>query len=64
MVYAKKIKCRLQLVYEDVTAYIDDLIIINKNYEDQLNKTKLGSKNLKAAAFKINAEKSFFARDY
>ena len=51
-------------VLEYVRAYIDDLIIIsNGNFEDHLNKVKIDSKKLKAAGFKINAEKLFFARD-
>ena len=49
---------------EYVRAYIDDLIIIsNGNIEDHLNKVKIVLKKLKAAGFKINAEKSKFARD-
>ena len=49
---------------EYVRAYIDDLIIIsNGNFEDHLNKVKIVLKKLKAAGFKINAEKYFFARD-
>ena len=49
---------------EYVRAYIDDLLIIsNGNFEDHLNKVKIVLKKLKAAGFKINAEKSFFARD-
>ena len=47
---------------EYVRAYIDDLFIIS-NVEDHLNKVKVGFKKLKAAGFKINAGKSFFARD-
>ena len=49
---------------EYVRAYIDDLIIIsNGNFEDHLNKVKIVLKKLKAADFKINAEKSIFAKD-
>ena len=49
---------------EYVMAYIDDLGIINDgNFEDHLNKVKIVLKKLKAADFKINAEKSFFTRD-
>ena len=49
---------------EYVRAYIDVLLISsNGNFEDHLNKVKIVLKNLKAASFKINAEKSFFARD-
>ena len=41
-------------------AYIDDLSIIsNGKFEDHLNKVKIVLKYLKAAGFKINAEKSF-----
>ena len=39
------------------------MIISNSNFEDHLNKVKILSKKLKAAGFKINAEKSFFAKD-
>ena len=49
---------------EYVRAYIDDLLIIsNGNFEDHLNKVKIVLNKLKAAGFKINAEKSFFAKD-
>ena len=49
---------------EYVKAYIDDLlIIINVNFEDHLNKVEIVLKQLKAAGFNINAEKSFFARE-
>ena len=45
-------------------AYIDDLLIIsNGNFEDHQNKVKILLKKLKAAGFKINAEKSFFAKN-
>ena len=51
-------------VIEYVIVYIDDLLIIsNGNFEDHLNKVKIVLKKLKAAGFKINAEKSFFTRD-
>ena len=47
---------------EYVRAYIDDVLIIsNGNFEDHLNKVKIVLDKLKAAAFIINAEKSFFA---
>ena len=50
---------------EYVRAYIDDLLIIsNSNFQDHLNKVKIVFKKLKAGGFKINAEKSKFARDY
>ena len=44
---------------------VSDLLIISYgNLEDYLNKIKIVLKELKAAAgFKINAEKSSFARD-
>ena len=49
---------------EYVRAYIDDLLVIsNGNFEGYLNKVKIVLKKLKAAGFKINAEKSKFARD-
>ena len=49
---------------EYVRAYIDDLLIIsNSSFQDHLNKVKIVLNKLKAAGFKINAEKSFFARD-
>ena len=45
-------------------AYINDLLIIsNGNFEDHLNKVKVVLKKLKPAGLKINADKSFFARD-
>ena len=48
---------------EYVRAYIDDLLIINKNiFEDHLNKVKIVLNKLNAIGFKINAYKSFFAR--
>ena len=49
---------------EYVRAYIDDLLIIsNSSFQDHLNKVKIFLNKLKAAGFKINAEKSKFARD-
>ena len=49
---------------EYIRAYIYDcLIISNGNFEDRLNKIKTVLKKLKAAGFKNNSEKSFFARD-
>jgi len=49
---------------EYVRAYIDDLLIIsNSSFQDHLNKVKIVLNKLKAAGFKINAEKSKFARD-
>ena len=47
-----------------VRTYIDDLLIIsNGNFQDHLNKVKIGWNNLNVAGFKINAEKLFFIRD-
>ena len=44
--------------------YIDDLLIIsNKSFEDQINKLDKVLNKLKQKGFKVNAEKSFFARD-
>ena len=44
--------------------YIDDLLITsNGNFEDHLNNVKIVLKKLKAADFKINAEKLFFAKE-
>ena len=49
---------------EYVKAYIDGVLIIsNGNFEDHLNKGKIVLKKIKAANFKVNAEKLFFARD-
>ena len=49
---------------EYVSAHIDVLLIIgNSDFEDHLNKAAIVSMKLKAAGFKINAEKLFFARD-
>ena len=49
---------------EYVRAYIDDLLIIsNSSFQDHLNKVKIVLNKLKAAGFKINAEKLKFARD-
>ena len=43
---------------EYIRAYIDDLLIIsNDTLEDLLNRIKTVLKKLKAAGFKINAEK-------
>ena len=47
-----------------VRAYIDDSLIISiGNFEDHLNKVKIGLNKLNTAGFKINAEKLLFARD-
>ena len=49
---------------EYVKDYIDDLLVIsNGNFEDHLNKVNIVLKKQKAADFKINAAKSFFAID-
>ena len=49
---------------EYVRAHIDDFLIIsNGNFQDHLNKVNIVIKKLKAAGFKINAEKSFPVRD-
>ena len=49
---------------EYIRAYIDDLLIFsNGNFEDHPNEVKIILNKLKAAGFKINANKSFFARD-
>ena len=46
-----------------VRAYIDDLLIIsNGTFEDHLQKISKALKILQKAGFKINAEKSFFAK--
>ena len=46
-----------------VRAYIDDpLIINNKSFEDHINKLDNILSKLKQKDFKVNAEKSFFAR--
>ena len=39
------------------------LIICNGNFEDHLNTIKIVLTKLKAAGFKVNAKKLFFARD-
>ena len=49
---------------EYVRTYIDDLLIIsNESLEDHLDKVGKVLKKLQAAGFKVNAEKSFFAKD-
>ena len=49
---------------EYVRVYIDDLLIIsNGNFEVHLNKAKIVLYKVKPVGFKINAEKSFCARD-
>ena len=46
-----------------IIAYIDDLFIIsNGNFEDHVKKAKKLLKQSKTAAFKINLERSFFAK--
>ena len=47
-----------------VRTYIDDLLLIsNKSLEDHINKLDKVLNKLKSAGFKVNAEKSFFARN-
>ena len=49
--------------FEYVRTYIDDLLIIsNGSYEDHLQKVDKVLNKLLSAGFKVNAEKSFFAR--
>jgi hypothetical protein len=49
---------------EFVRAYIDDLLIITKNsFQDHLEKLTQVLMRLKAAGLKVNANKSFFARE-
>ena len=49
---------------EYVKAYIDAFLFIsNGNFEYHLNKCISVLKEVNAASFKINAEKSFFAKD-
>ena len=46
-----------------ISTYIDDLLIIsNKSLEDLLNKLDKGLSKFKLAGFKVNSEKSFFAK--
>ena len=62
-IFQKKMN-KLFIGLEYVRAYIDDLLIIsNGTFEDHLNKVKIVLKKLNAFGFKINAEKSKFARD-
>ena len=47
-----------------IRTYIDGLLKIRKGrFKDHLNMVKIVLKKLKAAGFKINAEKSFFVKD-
>ena len=49
---------------DHVWTCIDDLLIIsNESLEDHINKLDKVLSKLKSVAFKVNAEKSFFARD-
>ena len=50
------------MVWKTLVSILIELIS-NDNFEDHLNKFKIVSKKLKAAGIKINAEKSFFAKD-
>ena len=50
--------------FEYVRAYIDDLLVIsNGTFDDHLNKLDKVFMKLQKAGFKVNAEKSFFAKD-
>ena len=50
---------------EYIKPYIDDILSICKyNFEDYLNKDQTVLKELKAAGFKINAEKSCFGKAF
>ena len=47
-----------------VSTYNDDLLLIsNKSLEDHIEKLHKVVSNLKLAGFKVNAERSFFARN-
>ena len=47
-----------------VRTYIDDLLIIsNKSFEDHIKKLDKVLSKLNQKGFKVNAEKSFFARN-
>ena len=49
---------------DDVRTYIDDLLMIdNKSLEDHIKKLDKGLRKLKSVGFKVNTEKSFFARN-
>ena len=49
---------------ENVRTYIDDLLIIsNTSFEDHINKLEKVLSKLNQRDFKVNAEKSFFARN-
>ena len=49
--------------FEYVGAYIDDLLLIsNGTFDDHLSKLDKVFFKLQAAGFKVNAEKSFFAK--
>ena len=49
---------------EYVKTYIDDLLIIsNKSFEHLINKLDIVLSKLNQKGFKVNAEKSFFARN-
>ena len=50
---------------EYVRIYIDDMLIIsNKSLVDHINKLDKVLSRLKVAGFKVNAEKSFCARNF
>ena len=49
---------------EYVTTYLDDLLIIsNKSFEDHIKKLDNALSKLNQKGFKMNTEKSFFARN-
>ena len=49
---------------EFVWTYIDDLLILsNKSFEDHINKLDKVLSKLNQKGFKVNAKKSFFARN-
>ena len=49
---------------EYVRAYIDDLLVITKgSFQDHLDKLKVVLEKLRKAGLKVNAKKSFFARE-
>jgi RNase H-like domain found in reverse transcriptase/Reverse transcriptase (RNA-dependent DNA polymerase) len=55
---------KLMAGLEFVQAYIDDLLVITKgSYQEHLNKLEVVFNRLQDAGLKVNANKSFFARD-
>jgi Reverse transcriptase (RNA-dependent DNA polymerase) len=54
----------LMIKLEYVQAYIDDLLVTNKgSFEDHLDKLEAVLIKLQGAGLKVNANKSFFARE-